>query len=348
MAVARHADAPVVLVADIDRGGAFASLYGTWSLLETEDRSHVRAFLLNRFRGDAALLEPAPAELEQRTGVPTIGVIPFVRHDLPDEDAFTMRTGRGGALRIAAVRFPHIANFDDLDPVACEPGVHVQWTADPRQVHDAGAVVLPGTRNTLADLEWLWESGLAAAIRARAAAGVQVVGLCGGYQMLGDVVRDPLGVEAGGEVRGLGLLSITTELASAKQTRAVSASASRLPFDGANTTLFELHGYEIHHGVTQGTATTWLAIGQQPAGSCANEKPEVRKGARTGNQCVWGTYLHGLFGNDAFRARWLESLNVQPTAQRWDQHIDSQLDLLADTVAANIDLQRLFALVGLP
>jgi adenosylcobyric acid synthase len=333
MAVARHADAPVILVADIDRGGAFASLYGTWSLLEAEDRRHVRAFLLNKFRGDAALLAPAPTELEQRTGVPTIGVMPYVRHDLPDEDAFSMRTGRGGAVRVAAIRLPHVANFDDLDPIACEPGVHVQWTVDPDQLRDAAAVVLPGTRNTLADLAWLWETGLAAAIRARAAASVQVIGLCGGYQMLGDVVRDPLGIEAGGEVQGLGLLPVTTELGQYKQTRPVTAVAAALPFASASTMTLELHGYEIHHGVTRGASTNWLEVGQEPAGSYANT--------------VWGTYLHGIFNNDAFRAQWLASLKVRPTGLRWELHIERELDTLADTVAANIDLPRLHSIIGL-
>jgi adenosylcobyric acid synthase len=159
MSVAHAADASVLLVADIDRGGAFAALYGTWSLLSPDDRRLFRGFVLNRFRGDASLLSPAPDDLRELTGIPVVGVVPYHRHRLPEEDAVGLRTEEPGELTITGIRLPHISNFDDLDPLAAEPGVRVVWTDRPSVARTAHAIVIPGTRNTLADLRWLWESG---------------------------------------------------------------------------------------------------------------------------------------------------------------------------------------------
>ncbi len=203
MRVAREADAPVLLVTDIDRGGAFAHLWGTWALLPPEDRGRIRGFVLNKFRGDASLLAPAPEILRDKTGVPTLGAIPFLRLEAARRGCcLRADRGKGDGIRIAAVRLPHLSNFDDLDPLAAEPGVQVRWTDHPEDLQSADAIVLPGTRNTTDDLRWLWESGMGAAIRARAAAGAPVVGLCGGYQMLGSSVADPLGIEGGGKCQG--------------------------------------------------------------------------------------------------------------------------------------------------
>ncbi|MEX2285216.1 MAG: cobyric acid synthase [Gemmatimonadota bacterium] len=329
MAVAHHAVATVLLVADIDRGGAFAALYGTWALLEPNDRARIRGFILNRFRGDAGLLAPAPDDLERATGIPTLGVVPFVRHDLPDEDAFGMRSRNGGAIRVAAVRFPHIANFDDLDPIAREPASSVHWTQDAGAIHNAHAIVLPGTRNSVADLQWLWESGLAAVIRARAAAGIPVVGLCGGYQMLGTTIRDPNQIEGGGSCAGLGLLDGETELMAVKHTRAVTALATRLPF--LSDQPMRLSGYEIHHGETTTDRHTCMTVEDKPIGSCKDN--------------VWGAYLHGIFDNDAFRAAWLGSLGGAASALRWTEHIDRELDRLADAVCGSVDLHRICSLI---
>ena len=198
MGVARQADAPVLLVADIDRGGAFAALFGTWALLPEADRARIAGFVLNRFRGDASLLAPAPEILRERTGVPTLGVVPFLRLDLPDEDAASLTDRGAGGVTIAAVRLPHVSNFDDLDPLAAERGVRVRWTESAAGLDGCDAIVIPGTRNTTGDLRWMWESGMAAAVRAKAASGTPVAGLCGGYQMLGRSVADPLGLEGGG------------------------------------------------------------------------------------------------------------------------------------------------------
>jgi adenosylcobyric acid synthase len=334
MAVAQHAQAAVLLVADIDQGGAFASLYGTWSLLEPADRALIQGFILNKFRGDAALLHPAPAELQQRTGARVIGTVPHLGHNLPDEDAFTMRSGAAGAVKIAAIRLPHIANFDDLDPLAQEPSVHVLWTDTPAQVLSAQAIVIPGTRNTLADLRWLWESGLAAVIRSRAQAGVPVIGLCGGYQMLGDQVRDAEGIEAGGSCPGLALLSLTTDFRPHKYTQRTRALATTLPFAPHSASAMELQGYEIHHGQSEvrAPAQSWLLRDGETIGAVSGP--------------VWGSYLHGLFANDAFRRAWLESLNVAGVVHNWSARIEQELDRLADNVAAALDLDFIDALLA--
>ena len=343
MRVAREAEAPVLLVADIDRGGAFAALYGTWALLPEEDRARIAGFVLNRFRGDATLLAPAPEILRERTGVPTLGVVPFLRLDLPEEDAATVPDrgaggGGEGEVEVAAVRLPHLSNFDDLDPLAAEPGVRVRWTERPEGVASAAAVVLPGTRNTTDDLRWLWESGVAAAIRARAAAGVPVVGLCGGYQMLGHTVADPLGLEGGGEVPGLGLLDVRTVLGAEKTTRRVgsgrwvAAAGPLAALRGRPAT-----GYEIHHGVTE----------PGPAAQPLVEVEGAAAGAWQGT--VWGCYLHGALADDALRAAWLGSLRAGGgPALSWEAHLDAELDRLADAVEGALDMAAVDALALAP
>jgi adenosylcobyric acid synthase len=339
MAVAREADAPVLLVADIDRGGAFAALYGTWALLPQADRARIAGFVLNKFRGDAGLLAPAPETLRERTGVPTLGVVPWLRLDLPDEDAASLggRGDPGASLEIAAVRLPHVSNFDDLDPLAAEPGVRVRWTDRPEGVEGAAALVLPGTRNTTGDLRWLWETGLAAAIRARASAGVPVVGLCGGYQMLGRSVADPRGLEGGGEVPGLGLLDLRTELREEKTTRLSTARWTGAPGPFAALAGTACGGYEIHHGRTElgPDAEPLLAVEGEAAGAVSG--------------AVWGCYLHGLFADDAARGAWLASLRAGDAGTEtapWEARLDHELDRLADAVEAALDMEAVDRLAG--
>ena len=344
MRVARHADAPVLLVADIDRGGAFAALYGTWALLPEGDRARIAGFVLNKFRGDAALLSPAPETLRERTGILTLGVVPWLRLDLPDEDAFSMGDRGAGAIDVAAVRLPHVSNFDDLDPLAAEPGVRVRWVDSPDGLRGASAVVLPGTRNTTGDLRWLWATGMAAAVRTMAAAGTPVAGLCGGYQMLGRSVADPLGLEGGGTVDGLGLLDVRTELGDGKTTRLATVRWTGAGPFGAVAGRASA-GYEIHHGRTE------LGAGCQALMHVDGEAA----GAASGG--VWGCYLHGVFGDDAVRAAFLASLGASDAAGpadedarglRWDAHLDAELDRLADAVEAALDFTAIDALIGLP
>ena len=339
MAVARHADAHVLLVADIDKGGAFASLYGTWALLSTADRALFRGFILNRFRGDPSLLAPAPDTLRERTAVPVLGVVPWIDHNLPEEDGGPdLADGAANAPAIAVAACPRAANLDDLDPLRREPGLRLRWIRRPRDVAalTAGpglaAIILPGSRNTLDDLRWMKRTGLADAIRALAKDGVPVVGLCAGYQIMGSRITDPDDIEGGGEEAGLGILDLTTELAPAKEVRLTRA---RISGDSPHWLQDEegesVAGYEIHHGRTRAAPALlpWLADGPRGLGHADGEH--------------WGCYLHGALGNDRLRAAWLGSLGLRGGAGSWHGAVDRELDRLADVVERCLDVDAVFA-----
>ncbi|HEV2089091.1 MAG TPA: cobyric acid synthase, partial [Cryptosporangiaceae bacterium] len=247
LGLAAAADLPVIVVADIDRGGAFAALYGTVALLSTADRRLVAGFVVNRFRGSVDLLEPGLSRLRELTGRPVLGVLPWQPGlDLDSEDGLDLESERGEAtpphgldvLRVSVVRLPHLSNATDVDPLAVEPGVLVRWASRPEELADADLVVLPGTRATVADLDWLRRRGLAEAVVRRVKAGWPVLGLCGGYQMLGGEIVDDVESRAG-RVPGLGLLPARTMFAGEKTVRRTSGASGAEP----------VSGYEIHHGV---------------------------------------------------------------------------------------------------
>ena len=338
MAVARHARAAVVLIADIDRGGAFASLYGTWALLSEADRALFRGFVLNRFRGDPELLTPAPENLADRTGVPVLGVVPWIDHKLPEEDGGPrLEAGPPDVPAVSVAAYPRAANLDDLDPLRRESGLALRWIRRPRDLAalvappGLAAVILPGSRNTLDDLRWMKHNGLAAAVRALATDGVPVVGLCAGYQMMGRHVADPAGIEGGGEEAGLGILDVRTELAPDKQTRRTLARITEEPprwLEGEKGEA--VRGYEIHHGRTRAPAALrgWLAAEGRALGH-----------ADGGH---WGCYLHGVFSNDRLRSAWLRSLGLGAGAVRWPGAVDGELDRLADVVDRCLDVDAVF------
>jgi adenosylcobyric acid synthase len=239
MRVAHAAQAPVLLVADIDRGGAFAHLYGTWALLDESDRSTIRAFVLNKFRGDPSLLPPAPAELERVTGVPVAGVLPWIEHGLPDEDGAAQRVGSGPT--VAVVRYPTASNLDELR--AAEQVADIRFISSPEGLEGAELVVLPGSKHVPGDLDWLRRKGLAEAVEQAAAAGIRVLGICGGLQMLGERLDD---------APGLGLLPVRTQYAAEKLTRTVSIRFAELPEPWTALSGIGLDGYEIRHGDSDG------------------------------------------------------------------------------------------------
>jgi adenosylcobyric acid synthase len=293
MRVARLARAPVLLVGDIDRGGVFASLLGTMTLLPPADRRRVRGFVINKFRGDASLLAPAVRDLVRRTRVPVVGVVPFLpRLGLPEEDSVALDAAAApaarGGLRVAVVRLPHIANFTDFAPLEAEPGVEVVYAEEPAALAGAALVVLPGSKDTIADLRALKARGFAVGLAEHRARGGLVLGVCGGYQMLGRTVADPDRVESGGEEAGLGLLPVATTLGREKLTRRVRA---RWRPDGP---AFE--GYEIHVGVTAGD-------GSPPPLLDVEGHPE---GCASTDGRVWGTHLHGLFESGPARRHVLD------------------------------------------
>jgi adenosylcobyric acid synthase len=288
MAVARLADAPVLLAADIDRGGVFAALVGTLELVEPDDRARVAGLLINRFRGDRALLEPGLRFLEDRTGCPVLGVVPYLPGlHLPEEDSLGLDSRNASArqaagpaeatpddaaadrgVEVAVVRLPRIANFDDFAPLEAEPGVRLRYVGAPAELGVPDLLILPGSKSTLADLAWLRASGLGAAVLRISAAGVPVLGVCGGYQMLGAQLADPDGVEGEPSARaGLGLLDGCTMFAAAKATRQVRGEiAAAEGFFGCLAGL-PLEGYEIHLGQTIGGLPPFARLGPVPDGA---------------------------------------------------------------------------------
>jgi adenosylcobyric acid synthase len=336
MGLARAASLPTVVVGDIDRGGVLAHLAGTVAVLEPEDQALLRGFLINRFRGDRALLEPGLAQLESITGRPTLGVLPHLPGLWLDAEDSLAALGspvigpgatRSPALRVAAVPLPRVSNTTDLEALACEPTVTVRWTTRPADIAAADLVVLPGSKSTVADLAWLRETGLAEAIMVRAGAGRPVLGICGGYQMLAERISDPHGVEAspGTVVPGLGLLNLRVEFGRDKCVRNVTGTGLGAP----------AAGYEIHHGTVVDNGDRALLTGSTG-----------REGSDAGT--VVGTHWHGLLGADEFRRallwRWFPGHDLGPPVSYHRSRLD-QLDLVADALAAHCDMPALRRLI---
>ena len=329
MGLARHGKVPTVVVGDIDRGGLFAAMYGTVALLDELDQPLMAGFVVNKFRGDLSLLEPGLARLESLTGRRVFGVLPW--HPdlwLDSEDALDLEARRAGAdgtsLKVAVVRLPRISNFTDVDALGLEPDVDVVFATRPRELAGADLVVLPGTRATIADLSWLREQGIDRALIAHAASGRPVLGICGGFQMLGQSIVDPHGVEGppGAAVPGLGLLDVETVFARDKVLARPAGSAL-----GAPTT-----GYEIHHGRVERRSTAEEFLG----------------GARQG--AVFGTMWHGSLESDPFRQAFLATVAKTGGQERADTAVsfpearDRRLDLLGDLVEEHLDVAALLRL----
>jgi adenosylcobyric acid synthase len=336
MRVARHGDAACLLVTDIDRGGAFAHLYGTWALLPEADRALFKGFVLNRFRGDASLLAPAPQMLHDLTGVPTVATIPMLRHHgLPEEDGvFDDKTTAAGAVRltVAVVAYPRISNLDEFQPLKNAPGVRLVWARSPAEVVGADWIVLPGSKATLADLAWLRQQGLDAAIADHARQGGAVLGICGGLQMLGEAIVDPEGVEGlGGDAPGLGLLPLVTAFGAHKT---VCRSQGRFsgvqpgPWQALNG--LGVGGYEIHHGQTL----------EHPAMAAKGDRLQTVLTGADGQALGWqstaaghggrvlGVYVHGLLEDPAV----LQALLGVPQAG-----LEPVFERLADVVTQHFD-----------
>ncbi|MBC7818916.1 MAG: cobyric acid synthase, partial [Planctomycetaceae bacterium] len=348
------------LVGDIERGGVFAQLLGTLWLLNEEERSLVRGLLVNKFRGDVSLFDEGRTLLEQRGGVPVLGVIPWLLGlDLPEEDAEVLSrvpvlSSKPGDLDIAVIRLPRISNFDDFAPLAAEAGVSVRYVDLASRLGRPHVVILPGTKSTMSDLEWLRQSGLAARIEELAGQGTHVVGICGGYQMLGQSLRDPEQIESSvAEMPGLGLLPTDTVFTPHKETHQVRGVIHADGHcHGARGQAVE--GYEIHIGRTSG-GEPWLELTRRDDGQFV-----LKDGAVSNNGRVWGCYLHGLFANDGFRRAWLNSLTrhfeleAVPRTQcdstdrkhSLSDRLDASLNRLADGVEAVLDWPRLEQIVS--
>ncbi len=330
MGFARAAGVPVVLVGDIDRGGVIAQLVGTQSVIDPGDAAMIKGFLINKFRGDVRLFDDGYEFVKARTGWPGFGVVPWFAdaHRLPAEDAADLRGARGtGKFLIAVPHLSRIANFDDLDPLAQEPGVTVRVVApgDPLPA-EADLIIIPGSKATIADLAYFrtqgWDIDLAAALRR----GAHVLGLCGGYQMLGRTIADPDGIEgASGHVAGLGLLDVHTTMTAEK--RVTETAARHLASDTA------VRGYEIHIGRTTGP-------------DCARPLFDVAglpEGATSPSGRIMGSYLHGMFSADAFRRAFLAHLGAASGNDSYDATVEGTLEFLADHLEAHVDCAGLLA-----
>ena len=333
MGFATQANVPVVLVGDIDRGGVIASLVGTHTILSAEDRAMVRGFLINKFRGDISLFDDGLTAITDFTGWRSFGVVPWLKavSRLPAEDSVVLeRVTRGDAkaLKVAVPMLPRIANFDDLDPLKAEEQVEVVMVPPGQSLpHDAGLVVLPGTKSTIADLIAFRENGWERDLHAHVRRGGHVLGICGGFQMMGNRISDPDGIE--GEVReieGLGLLDVETVMEPEKVVRNVAAHSVFLDAS--------LDGYEIHIGRTNGpdTVRPFARIGDH------------YDGAMSGNGRIMGTYLHGAFGSGVFRRKFLNSLGVRGSGENYRDSIEAALDELALGLENCLDIDALFSL----
>jgi adenosylcobyric acid synthase len=360
MAMAKHARAPVLLVGDIDKGGVFASLYGTVKLLGRDGR-HIKGFVINKFRGDAEILRPGLDMIREKTGVPVIGVLPYV-HDLglPEEDGMALyqnvkykgRSG-SGAMRIVVVRLRYISNFTDFDPFYHEPDVEVLFSAHASDIENADLVIIPGTKNTVTDLMLLKDRGLDLSIRNAHKKGAMVMGMCGGYQILGKKIFDPEKVESDhGEMEGIGLLDIDTTFGREKRTRRIEAELTGLGGFGLAGPHPVLKGYEIHMGESTGDIGLFRV-----RNVCAPPGPKTKKEEAvldgSGDENCWGTYLHGIFDNDLFRrdliniVRTRKGLGPLESSISYSDIKDKALDRLADIVRENIDMDFIKGMLGL-
>ncbi len=333
MGLAEMLDAPVILAGDIDRGGVFAQLYGTIALLQPEERRRVIGTVINKFRGDPALLLPGLRQLEELTEKPVLGVVPWMDIDVDDEDSLAPRLSRkteDRALDIAVIRLPHISNFTDFAPLESHPAVGLRYVSQASELERPDLIILPGTKNTMGDLGWLRETALADAILGLHQRGTPILGVCGGYQMLGQKLSDPAGAEEKGSCEGLGLFPMETIFSGTKMRTRRTAKCCASPFAGAR-----LEGYEIHMGRT---------IGNVPA-FCRFENGQMDGAVQDG---VFGTYLHGLFDSGELTNRltaWLaerKGITIpQAAAEPRTAYRSRQYDLLADTVRRSLDIEAI-------
>lgn len=351
MRIALTANAPVFLIADIDRGGALASIVGTLALLDPEERAMVKGLVINKFRGDITLLEPALTFLEKRTGIHVMGVIPYLdKLGIDDEDSVSLQDLPSDHvmrdIHIAVMQTPKISNFTDFDPLAHEPDVNVRFVQQGDILGQPDMIILPGSKNTTADLTYLIHQGYAKEIKELAQKGVPVVGICGGYQMIGEKVRDPLHVEGDiDEVEGLGLLPYVTTMQGEKNTYQVSFDCDFLPFLGMDFSGKNLKGYEIHMGETVLThpAESIFTIKKRSGRNVTVRDGYINK---AGN--VFGTYCHGVFDNDELRRSVINALRKRKglppleSTFHYREYKEAEFNRLADTVRKHFDMDAFY------
>lgn len=340
MGMAKMADAPVILVADIDRGGVFASAYGTIKLLPVEDQERFCGIVINKFRGDVDILKPGLAMLEDLTGKPVLGVIPMEKIDVDDEDSLSDRLNQKTiteGIDVAVIRLPHISNFTDFGVFELIDGVSLRYVTDKKELGDPDLILLPGTKNTMGDMEWLIESGLEGAI-IRAARTTRVIGICGGFQLLGKEMHDPDGVEHGGDMRGLGLLDTKTIFKEAKTRTRIHGHISE-EHNIYNLDNLSVEGYEIHMGTTENLGEAIPMITLEDGRTDAYMTKDGR---------VWGSYLHGIFDNEDLVFALVQDIMKEKGINPAENHLsiaeykEIQYNKLADLIRNSLDMDAIY------
>lgn len=349
MGMAKMAKAPVLLVGDIDRGGVFAQLIGTVQLLEEEERDMVKGLIINKFRGDKTILEPGVKMLEEKSGISVVGVAPYMQIQVEDEDSLTERFDKNqeiGQIDIAVIRTPRISNFTDFNPFESIPGVSLRYVKTPGELGNPDLILLPGTKNTMGDLKWLRESGMEARILKEASRGTLIFGICGGYQMLGETLSDPYGVEEGGSMKGMGLLPIETVFTKEKTRTRVQGTIGTITGPYAGLSGAETEGYEIHMGETV------LKEGAKSALSITDTVTGQQKADGAYRDNVFGTYVHGVFDKEECAEALVrligekKGLDVSSlTGVDFAAFKETQYDILADTLRRHLDMKKIYEIL---
>ncbi|MFA7069098.1 MAG: cobyric acid synthase [Acidaminococcaceae bacterium] len=353
MGMAKMAKAPVILVADIDRGGVFASIYGTLMLLEEDERAMVKGILINKFRGDLEILKPGLSMIEEKTGVPVIGVLPMMQVDIEDEDSLSDRLNTPAEVKvidIAVVRIPKMSNYTDFNVFEIIPGVSVRYISSVAELGHPDMIIIPGTKNTIADLFWMRQNGVEAEVMKQASNGTVVFGVCGGYQILGRNLSDPFGVEAGGDVPGMNLLPVETIFAEKKRTIQIQGHFGEVKGIFSSLSSKPFHGYEIHSGVTNLEGGTALNM-MQPINEPGELVPEGAQNME-GKHNVYGSYCHGIFDGDGIAITIVEALLAKKGMKMDDiktfsfaDYKKQQYDILADYVRSAVDMKQIYTII---
>ena len=347
MGMAKLADAPVLLVGDIDRGGVFAQLIGTVDLLDEDERNRIKGLIINKFRGDKTILEPGVAMIEERANIPVVGVTPYINIQVDDEDSLSSRLEDHREVKlidIAVIRLPRISNFTDFNPFEMIEGVSLRYVKHAGELGNPDMVILPGTKNTMEDLLWMRQNGLEASILKLARTGTVIFGICGGYQMLGEHLSDPHGVEAGGEIRGMGLLPMETVFAGQKTRTRVSGSFGKIQGVLSDLSNIVVEGYEIHMGVTtlQEGVNSLTVLGES----------KKMDGAYKDN--IYGTYLHGIFDKEQVVKEIVIALGnkkgidmTQAVAFDMEAFKETQYDILAAELRKHLDMDAIYNILSI-
>lgn len=348
MGMAKMANSPVLLIADIDRGGVFASIYGTIMLLTDDERKMMKGTIINKFRGSVDILRPGLSMIEELTSVPVVGVVPYMKIDIEDEDSLSERmTGKvkSGVIDIAVIRLPKISNFTDFNVFERIPEVSLRYVSSAEDLKNPDMIIIPGTKNTTDDLMWLRQNGLEALIKKHASNDTVIFGICGGYQMLGENISDPHGVEHGGDIKGLGLFNADTVFYKDKVRTQIKGKFNSVGGALAELSGVEFSGYEIHMGKTSLNAGNPISIIKDTVGQAITED-----GCQENN--IYGTYVHGIFDKTEVAAAVIKGLmklkGIEYSSYKNESHEDykqKQYDLLADTVRKSVDMDLIYKIL---